>query len=91
MAVYIAAVHLTGGTQHENISAVVWVNDSTFRSGISTVDAMVAFIDSGNQVKVSDGTTTVFVGVVRESNKAPYLRSFADKVWTDNLLSMPTY
>lgn len=28
------------------------------------------------------------VGVVREAGKAPYLRTYADGVWTDNLLSL---
>jgi hypothetical protein len=29
------------------------------------------------------------VGVVRESGKAPYLRTYADGVWNNNLLSLP--
>ncbi len=29
------------------------------------------------------------VGVVREAGKAPYLRTYADKKWTDNLLALP--
>ncbi|WP_084711442.1 DUF3892 domain-containing protein [Nevskia ramosa] len=28
------------------------------------------------------------VGVVRAAGKAPYLRTYADGVWTDNLLSL---
>lgn len=28
-----------------------------------------------------------YIGVVRESGKAPYLRSYADGVWNDNLLA----
>lgn len=30
----------------------------------------------------------VYVGVVKENGKAPYLRTYADGVWTDNLLSL---
>jgi hypothetical protein len=28
------------------------------------------------------------VGVVREAGKVPYLRTYADGIWTDNLLSL---
>ena len=30
-----------------------------------------------------------YVGVVRETGKAPYLRTHADGVWNDNLLAQP--
>ena len=30
-----------------------------------------------------------YVGVVREANKAPYLRTYADGKWNDNLLAQP--
>jgi hypothetical protein len=30
------------------------------------------------------------VGVVREQGKAPFLRTYADGKWNDNLLSLPT-
>lgn len=29
------------------------------------------------------------VGVVRPAGQAPYVRTYADGVWTDNLLSLP--
>lgn len=29
-----------------------------------------------------------YIGVVRESGKAPYLRTYADRVWNDNLLAL---
>ncbi len=31
------------------------------------------------------------VGVVRPTNHAPYIRTYADGVWNDNLLSLPQY
>jgi hypothetical protein len=91
MAVYIAAVHMAGGTQHEHISDLIWMNQSTYKSGKSTKAEMVKFIDDGNAAKVSDGTTHATIGVVRETGKAPYLRTFADKKWTDNLLAVQRY
>ena len=29
------------------------------------------------------------VGVVRPTGQAPYVRTYADRVWTDNLLALP--
>ena len=91
MTAYIAAVHMSGGTQHQHISQVVWVVDGTFQSGISARSDIVKFIDAGNSVMVSDGKTKVVVGVVRESGHELYLRTYADGRWTDNLLAMPRY
>jgi hypothetical protein len=91
VAAYVAAIHMTGGTQHQHISQVVWVVEGSFKSGISTRSDIVKYIDEGNSVMVSDGNTKVSVGVVREPGREPYLRSHADGKWTDNLLAMPRY
>jgi hypothetical protein len=40
---------------------------------------------------VSDGTRSVTVGVVRPENRPPYIRTYADGVWTDNLLALPRF
>jgi hypothetical protein len=32
---------------------------------------------------------TAYVGVIREKGKAPFLRTYADNAWNDNLLSLP--
>ena len=58
---------------------------------IATIAGMVGFIDGKNSVMVSDGTTKTSVGVVREGSKPPYIRSYADNKWTDNLLSLPRF
>lgn len=91
MSVYVVAVHLSGGTRHEHIATVLWVNESTMKSGISTIAGMVGFIDGKNSVMVSDGATKTSVGVVRDGSKPPYIRSYADNKWTDNLLSLPRF
>lgn len=31
----------------------------------------------------------VYIGVIRENGKAPYLRTHADGKWSDNLLALP--
>ncbi len=88
---YIAPVHFSGGTGHQHVSQVVWTNGSTFKGGVNSTSDMVQFIDKGGDVRVSDGSTTVAVGVVRPDRGQPYLRTFKDKTWTDNLLSVPRY
>ena len=91
MTIFIAAVHMAGGTQHEHVSQLVWVSEETYKSGISPTGDLVNFIENGNSVMVGDGTTKVAVGVVKPQYGAPYLRTYADKQWTDNLLALPRY
>jgi catechol-2,3-dioxygenase len=89
MAIYIAAVHLSGGTEHKHIASVIWVNEGTMQSGLNSTAEMVDFINQGNSVKVGDGKTKVDVIVVTAT--PPYIRTVADGKWTDNLLALPRY
>jgi hypothetical protein len=51
---------------------------------------MVDFLrQSPGQAFVSDGVRNVLVGVVDATPK--YVRTYADGVWTDNLLALPKY
>ncbi|TDP60642.1 DUF3892 domain-containing protein [Roseateles toxinivorans] len=57
-----------------------------------TVAQVVASIDAKtNTFFVQDPRSgkRANVGVVREAGKAPFIRTYADSVWTDNLLSLP--
>lgn len=57
-----------------------------------TREAVIQRIDSKLEAYYTvDGTTgkKVYIGVVREAGKAPYLRSHADGKWNDNLLALP--
>lgn len=49
---------------------------------------MIDFIDKGNAVYVH-GSPDAQVGVVRAT--PPYLRTYADGNWTNNLLSLPHF
>lgn len=40
---------------------------------------------------VGSGSQRVEVGVVSPSGGQPYLRTYADGVWTNNLLSLPEF
>lgn len=61
--------------------------------GIWTLAEAVSWAKiSGNMFYVRNplSGTTVYVGVVRgDSNKREHLRTYADGVWSNNLLSLP--
>lgn len=88
--VYVTAVHMEGGQQHEHIAEVQWQNPQSRDTGRSSRAAMVDFIKNKNgDARVNDGRNEVQVGVVEA--QPPYLRTHADGKWTDNLLALPRY
>jgi hypothetical protein len=88
--VYITAVHMSGGQAHEHIAEVRWRDATDGKVGESSRDQMVDWIDRQNgDARVSDGRHEARVGVVQAS--PPYLRTYADAKWTDNLLALPRY
>jgi hypothetical protein len=87
--VYIAEIHMSGGTGHQHIASVRWRNPSTGDCGSSTRAVMVEWIEGGGLAYLRYGTTDVKVGVWKAD--PPYLRTYADKTWNDNLLSLPRY
>lgn len=57
-----------------------------------TVPEVIRSIEAGtNTFYVLDSRTgkRANVGVVRPNNHPPYIRTYADGVWSDNLLSLP--
>jgi len=88
--VFVIAVHMENGRGHEHISEVRWQNPADDKTGQNSRAEMVEWIKVKNGVaKVADGENTVMVGVVEDS--PPYLRTYADGKWTDNLLALPRY
>jgi hypothetical protein len=85
--VYIIAVHLEGGDQHEHITHVKWQDGATVRT--CSRAEMIKWIYQGNKAFVTDGVRTVEVLVVDAS--PPYLRTFADGRWTNNLIALPRF
>jgi hypothetical protein len=87
--VFITAVHMEGGYGHEHIASVRWRNPATSKTGESTRGEMVDFINQNDAgvAKVTDGVHTVNVGVFKEK----WLRTYADRTWTDNLLALPKF
>lgn len=88
--VRITACHMTGGENHEHIAEVQWIDPADSKTGHSTRSAMVEFLETKNGRAVAgEGAQQVEVGVVDASPK--YIRTYADKKWTNNLLALPCY
>ena len=89
MTIWITGVHMEGGNHHEHIAEVKWLNDMG-KSGQSQRAQIVTWLQQGgNFAKVARGQGSVPVGVVEA--RVPYLRTYADNTWTDNLLALPKY
>ena len=87
---YITAVHMAGGTGHQHIAEHWWLNAADGKTGKTDTAGMVKFVnDNPGSVKVGSANGPVSVFVV-DANP-PYLRTGADKQWTDNLLALPRY
>jgi hypothetical protein len=86
----ITSIHLAEGAQHQHIASMRWTNPETSATGESTRQAMVEWIRDKNglaYVHGSDGSVSQ-VGVV--DAKPPYVRTYADGDWNDNLLALPS-
>ena len=88
--VYVTAIHQEGGSGHEHITSVQWRNPADGKTGESSKSEMVDWIKNKHgDARVTDGTNTVQIGVVDAS--PPYIRTYADGKWTDNLLALPRF
>ena len=88
--VYIYAVHMSGGTQHEHIASVRWKNPDNGKTGQNTRAEMVKWIkDGGDAYACGGGGHMARVKVV--NGNPPYIRTQADGVWSDNLLALDRY
>lgn len=46
---------------------------------------------NANQAVVARDGSWVYVGVCRPAGRLAYLRTYADREWTDNLLALPRF
>ena len=92
MSVRITCINKDGGNHanpYEGITSFGWVNDQTKAAGRSTRAEMVEFLTKqGGRAYVKDALGNVaWIGVPR-TDGTPFLRTYADSKWTDNLLSL---
>ena len=87
----ITAIRCIRAKSHEQISDVMWRTDTSQgqTSGQAIIDWLSA--NSDNHAVVAIGSVYVPVLVVRPLNQPAYLRAQIDGVWTDYLLSLPTF
>jgi hypothetical protein len=75
-------------SRHEHITHIGNNNENWLLSR----DAAIAQIDADPMGFYTIDVTTskrMYIGVVREAGKHPYLRTHADGKWNDNLLAQP--
>ena len=90
---WITAVQFDGSghRHHENISAIRWHDAESQYEGECTVAELVDLIRAGTLVYVSDDAfeRTALVRVV--DAKPPYVRSWAQGKWGNDLLTLPRF
>lgn len=92
MSIDITHVRFSGLQKtHETIIYYEW--RSREESGVGTIDkpALVAWIDNKGIAYVGSGAQQVRVGSVHPNSSPAYVRTYADKQWSNNLLSLPTF
>lgn len=91
MAIRFTAIRMSGGTQHEHIVHLWWVNPADGSTGDNTRAKLVDWIENHNgKAYVEDRLghrVDVYVVTPRVGSK--YLRTKKDGIWTDNLLALP--
>ncbi|MDT5039636.1 MAG: hypothetical protein QOE51_621 [Actinoplanes sp.] len=87
----ITAIRLSDGTTHQHIVRLWWTDPATNAVGDNSRAEIVSWIESGNGKAYVEDTrgNRVDVRVVNPAYGAKYLRTYADGIWTDNLLALP--
>lgn len=86
----INAIRQAGGYKHQHIVHLWWTEQETRGTGNGTRAEMVEYIEHGGRAYVDDGRGHVAtVGVVTPASGPKYVQTYADGVWTDNLLALP--
>ena len=95
MAIRIVRVHRpTGfnGNIHEVIADLQWVNEESVTTGVSTREAVYEWIKAGGKAIVRGAARDVaYVGTRINARGTKYLQTYADGIWKDNLLALPTF
>jgi hypothetical protein len=93
MSVRITCIKKSNGYHedpHHAISEVGWIDEQTNETGRATRLEMYVWIKDKNGVaSVSDSRgNKARVGTREHTNGTKYLQTYADGVWTDNLLAL---
>jgi hypothetical protein len=93
MSIRITHIRMSAtGSTHEHITDFKWKGYESGEVGQSSKAALVDWIDEKNgKAYVESSSTKVSVGVVKPQGRQPYLRTYANGEWNDNLLSLPRF
>lgn len=87
----ITAVRMIFGSDPvlDQIERVKWVSMNSTQSGENTAEEMIAFIEAGEQVIITDGPFKIPVDVAPAKKR--YLRTVWNGQETEHLLDLPGY
>jgi hypothetical protein len=90
--VEITSIHQVGGVQHHHIASVRWRNPQNGDTGENSRQEMVTWLNASpqNQAYVTNGATPAYIRVRNDVNP-PYIQTWADGIWQNNLLALPRY
>ncbi|MWB99037.1 DUF3892 domain-containing protein [Agromyces seonyuensis] len=74
---------------HQSIVSYKWTSPG--EAGTTDKPTLVQWVENNGEAYVGTGANRVRVGVVREQGTQPYLRTYADGKWSNNLLSLPEF
>jgi hypothetical protein len=94
MSIRITCIKKSGGHHadpHYTISELAWINKETRETGTSTRLVVHDWIKNQNGVPyVRDSSGNQAKAGTREhANGVKFVQTYADRVWTDNLLALP--
>jgi len=90
MSVQIVDVRMSQGRGHDAISHYQWTDSRNGVTDWADRAQMVAWVRRNpNKAWVAGAAASAWITVVDNPGGQPYLRSYADNVLTDNLLSLP--
>jgi hypothetical protein len=91
VAIRITYIRQSGGTGHEHIVRLWWVDPATGKTDDNARAEIVSWIENKNgKAYVEDARGDhADVLVITPSYGEKYLRTHADGHWTDNLLALP--
>jgi hypothetical protein len=94
MAIRITCINKSDGYHddpHHAIENLGWSNEETGKTGKNTRLEIYDWIKNEKGVAyVRDSRNNkAYVGTRENANGTNYLQTYADKVWTDNLLALP--
>jgi len=78
------------GTDHTGAKQITHYGNTLGKWSLST-NSLISRIDNGNEAYFifdKDTGQRSYIAVVREKNKKPYLKSYANNLWNDNLESL---